>query len=354
MDENLTPVTEEQQAAPEIRMATIAEIFEDGVTLILDGQEEASEKHYKCNTSAALAVGDRVMLDAESGTYIVAYAVGNPQSQQESHELPSGGTNGQALLKDGESDYTVKWGTIHQLPAGGSAGQVLRKKSDDAWAVEWASTTRDIPTGGTDGQVLLKDGATNYAVKWGTVKGVPSGGSLGQVLQKKSAVDYDLQWASVANPLPTGGTDGQVLMKNGTTAYAVKWGDASNPLPTGGSTGQVLMKSSATNYAVKWGDVSNPLPTGGSSGQVLMKSSSTNYAVKWGSVSASALESGSYKLTLSGNVLTPSSTGFSIGTSSATVKINAPSIVLYYSSYKYCTLTCNSSGKLAVNGTAVG
>lgn len=354
MDENLTPAAEEGQAAPEIRMATIAEIFEDGVTLIFDGQEEASEKHYKCNTSAALAVGDRVMLDAESGTYIVAYAVGNPRSQQESHELPTGGTNGQALLKDGADDYTVKWGTIHQLPSGGSTGQVLKKTSDAHWAVEWSTPSRDVPSGGTDGQVLLKDGATSYVVKWGTVKGLPAGGALGQVLKKKSAVDYDVVWGDAANPLPTGGTDGQVLTKNGATAYAVKWADAPNALPSGGSTGQVLMKSSATNYAVKWGDVSNPLPTGGSSGQVLMKSSATNYAVKWGDVSASALASGSYKLTLSGNVLAPSSTGFSIGTSGAPVKINAPSIVLYYSSYKYCTLTCNSSGKLAVNGTQVG
>ena len=76
MDETTTAI--EKQESVEIRMATIAEIFEDGVTLIFDGQEEATDKHYKCNTSAKLAVGDRVMLDSESGTYVVAYAVGNP------------------------------------------------------------------------------------------------------------------------------------------------------------------------------------------------------------------------------------------------------------------------------------
>lgn len=352
MDETTTAV--EQQETVEIRMATIAEIFEDGVTLIFDGQEEATDKHYKCNTSAKLAVGDRVMLDSESGTYVVAYAVGNPSNGGDGgHELPAGGTDGQVLTKDGTADYTVKWGTIHQVPAGGTVGQVLRKKSGTAYDVEWGSVSRDVPTGGTDGQVLLKDGATDYAVKWGDIKGVPSGGSLGQVLRKKSAVNYDLEWGSIG-ALPTGGTAGQYLKKSSATNYAAEWADAPSSLPTGGSDGQVLTKSGSTNYSVKWATPSNPLPTGGSADQVLTKSSSTNYAVKWADAAASQLKSGSYTLKLSGNTLTPSSAGFSIGTSSATVKLLASSVVIYYSAYRYCTLACNSSGKLTVNGTVVG
>ena len=353
MDETTTAV--EQQETVEIRMATIAEIFEDGVTLIFDGQEEATDKHYKCNTSAKLAVGDRVMLDSESGTYVVAYAVGNPSNGGDGgHELPAGGTDGQALLKDGTADYTVKWGTIHQVPAGGTVGQVLRKKSGTAYDVEWGSVSRDVPTGGTDGQVLLKDGATDYAVKWGDIKGVPSGGSLGQVLRKKSAVNYDLEWGSIG-ALPTGGTSGQYLKKSSATNYAAEWADAPNALPTGGSDGQVLTKSGSTNYSVKWATPSNPLPTGGSTDQVLTKSSATNYAVKWADVSASQLKSGSYTLKLSGNTLTPSGAGFTIGTAgSGAVKVCATSIVIYYSGYRYCTLACNSSGKLTVNGTVVG
>ena len=352
MDETTTAV--EQQESVEIRMATIAEIFEDGVTLIFDGQEEATDKHYKCNTSAKLAVGDRVMLASESGTYVVAYAVGNPSGGGEgSHELPAGGTDGQVLAKDGATDYTVKWDTIHQVPAGGTTGQVLRKKSSTAYDVEWGSISRDIPTGGTDGQVLLKDGATDYAVKWGDIKGVPPGGSLGQVLRKKSAVNYDLEWGSIG-ALPTGGTSGQYLKKSSATNYDAAWADAPSSLPAGGSDGQVLTKSGATNYSVKWATPSNPLPTGGSADQVLTKSSATNYAVKWADAAASQLKSGNYTLKLSGNTLTPSSSGFSIGTSSATVKLLASSVAIYYSAYRYCTLACNSSGKLTVNGTVVG
>lgn len=355
MSDVVTPAAEAQQETPEIRMATISEIFEDGVTLIFDGQEEATDKHYKCNTSAVLAVGDRVMLDAESGTYVVAYAVGNPNGGGEgSHELPAGGTDGQVLMKDGADDYTVKWGDIHQLPAGGSAGQVLRKKSNAGWDVEWGSVSRDVPTGGTDGQVLLKNGTTEYALKWGDLKGIPTGGALGQVLRKKSAANYDVEWVSVSGVLPAGGTAGQYLKKSTGVDYAVSWADAPNSLPTGGTDGQVLTKSGSTNYSVKWASPSNPLPTGGSTDQVLAKSSATNYAVKWATPSASQLKSGTNTLSLSSKVLTPSSAGFSIGTTAATVKLLASSIVIYYSSYKYCTLACNSSGKLTVNGTVVG
>lgn len=354
MDETTT--TAGQQENVEIRMATIAEIFEDGVTLIFDGQEEATDKHYKCNTSAKLAAGDRVMLDSESGTYVVAYAVGNPNGGdgEGSHEIPAGGTNGQVLIKDGAADYTVKWGDIHQVPAGGTAGQVLRKKSEAGWDLEWGSVTRDIPTGGTDGQVLLKNGATDYSVKWGDLKGLPTGGTLGQVLLKKSNANFDIEWGTLAGMLPAGGSAGQYLKKNTVVDYAVVWADAPNSLPTGGTDGQVLTKSGSTNYSVKWATPSNPLPTGGSTDQVLAKSSSTNYAVKWTDVAASQLKSGIYTLKLSGNTILPSAAGFSLGTSGTAVKVYASSIMLYYSSYKYCTLACNSSGKLTVNGTAVG
>ena len=124
-------------------------------------------------------------------------------------------------------------------------------------------------------------------------------------------------------------------------------------LPTGGTSGQVLKKSSTTNYACTWGDVDGTLPSGGTDGQVLLKNGSTNYAAKWGTVSAAELKSGYNSLELKTKTLTPSSNGFEIGTSSYPVTVRGDEIVLYYSSYRYCTLACNSSGKLTVNGTAI-
>ena len=147
-----------------------------------------------------------------------------------------------------------------------------------------------------------------------------------------------------------------MLLKSGATNYAVKWGSLTGGLPDGGTDGQVLLKSGATNYAAKWGAVAGTLPTGGSANQVLLKSSATNYAVKWGDAPAAttdALTSGTYKLRLNSKNLTPSATGFEIGTSTYPVTVRGSSVVLYYSAYKSCTLACNSAGKLTVNGTAV-
>lgn len=421
MDEEVL-VTEESEEAPEFQFATVGNVSTTGITLIFDGQEEPTEKEYRCNTVCPFSAGDRVKVCKDSGTYVVEYIIGTPSedvmkpvnyvptggtkgqvlakyndlnfscewitltgllptggsngqvlakssdsdyavkwADAADNPLPAGGSDGQVLVKDGTTDYKVKWKTMDLdvkgiLPTGGTSGQVLTKSSSTDYAASWTTLKGLLPTGGTDGQVLTKSGATDYSVKWSSFNGLPSGGSAGQVLTKSSLTDYAVSWTtlSVDGTLPTGGSSGQVLVKSSSTNYATKW--ASAGLPTGGTSGQVLTKSSSTDYAVKWADAAeadNPLPTGGTSGQVLMKSSSTNYAVKWGDVSATKLASGSYSLTLSSKVLTPSATGFSIGTSSYPVSLLSGAITLYYSSYKYCKLTCNSSGKFCVDGTAL-
>lgn len=72
--ESLTP----QQPATQ-NFATIGEIYDDGVSLIFDGEENASEKHYKTNAFVVFAPGDRVRIISDSGTYVVEYPVGNPR-----------------------------------------------------------------------------------------------------------------------------------------------------------------------------------------------------------------------------------------------------------------------------------
>lgn len=316
------PNAEEQQP---FQLATVASVEADGLTLTLDGAEEPTEKRYKCNTAVQFSAGQRVAVLELSGSKVVMFAVGNPGADAASG-IPPGGSAGQVLIKASAEDYSLKWGSISGL----------------------------LPTGGTDGQVLLKDGATDYAVKWGSITGtLPTGGTAGQILKKTSATDYACSWGSIDGILPTGGTDGQALIKNGASNYAAKWGSITGTLPTGGTSGQVLKKSSATNYACTWGDVDGTLPSGGTDGQVLLKNGSTAYAAKWGTVSAAELKSGYNSLELKTKTLTPSSAGFEIGTSSYPVKVRGDEIVLYYSAYRYCTIACNSSGKLTVNGTAI-
>lgn len=124
--------------------ATIGQVYEDGVSLIFDGQEEPSQKHYKVNTSIRFSPGDRVKILSACGTYIVEYIVGNPLTGTESDDqqeqivgLPSGGSQGQCLQKNSETDFDASWKDSFELPAGGSLGYVLGKNSSDEGDVGW-------------------------------------------------------------------------------------------------------------------------------------------------------------------------------------------------------------------------
>lgn len=255
MDEliDLNEVVVEEEKQEEIVLATITAVGTDGVQIQIDGEEEAGEKEYKVNTAVKFAVGDRVKIFKNSGTYLIEYKFGAPMA-----------------------DYP-------------------------------------IPAGGSDGQVLMKDGSNDFAVKWGNAHGVPSGGTSGYVLTKNSGTDYDLTWAQ-PHWLPSGGTNGQVLAKSSATDYSVAWVDAGQGVPTGGTTGQALTKKSNTNYDLQWSDVKG-IPSGGTTGQVLKKSSNTNYAVEWGAApSPTALSNGSYTVTCANNgFLYPSSGSIALG-----------------------------------------
>lgn len=61
--------------------ATVAAVYDDGLTLIFDGESTATEKRFKCNTSVIFHAGDRVKLCADSGTYVVEYVVGAPAKE---------------------------------------------------------------------------------------------------------------------------------------------------------------------------------------------------------------------------------------------------------------------------------
>lgn len=152
--------------------ATVGEVFEDGVSLIFDAQQEegASEKHYRCNAGALIAPGDRVKLLKDSGTYVVEYAIGAPNSKR---EIPSGGANNQVLTSNGDGTYGWKsFSVTGGLPTGGTAGQVLVKNSATNYDAKWQNLSVEgtLPTGGTAGQVLKKTSAAAYAVAWGDVQ----------------------------------------------------------------------------------------------------------------------------------------------------------------------------------------
>ena len=81
MIDGISEVLDTQGEQPiDARIATVGEVYEDGLSLIFDGQETATEKHYKCNTSVTFKAGDRVKVARISGSYVVEYVVGAPSS----------------------------------------------------------------------------------------------------------------------------------------------------------------------------------------------------------------------------------------------------------------------------------
>ena len=116
MDEDLLSPEDEQEQTkpPEIHFATVGAVYSDGVSLIFDGETEASEKHYKVNTSIVFHAGDRMKIASDAGTYVCEYVVGNPGATAP-HELPSGGSTGQALVKSSNSSWATAWKEI--IPA---------------------------------------------------------------------------------------------------------------------------------------------------------------------------------------------------------------------------------------------
>lgn len=161
---------------PEVRFATVGSVFDDGVTLIFDGQTAATEKHYKCNTSVLFHAGDRVKIASDSGTYVVEYIVGNPGANA---PIPKGGSSGQVLAKKSGTDGDVVWknissgSTTGKLPSGGTTGQYLKKKSNSDYDAEWSTP----PSSGGSSDRLVGSGSSNSATLNSSRQLVPAASS---------------------------------------------------------------------------------------------------------------------------------------------------------------------------------
>lgn len=232
MSEEIEEKSVELEAEEVNTFATVGEVFEDGVSLIFDAQQEegASEKHYRCNAGIKIAPGDRVKLLKDSGTYVVEYVVGAPNSDL---EIPSGGSSGQVLMKTGSADTAYGWRTF--------------------------TVEGRLPTGGTAGQLLKKDSNTNYSCSWATFGTVPTGGSTGQYLKKKSTVAYDTEWGDAPNVsrlyqsstnFISLNTSRQLVPYGSSSTYSFSIGSSSYPFWSayfGGGTIQIGSNPSSTN-----------------------------------------------------------------------------------------------------------
>lgn len=168
MDEILTPVEETTQEEVERHFATIGAVYEDGVSLIFDGEDAPTEKHYLCNTSAFFSAGDRVKILPDSGTYVVEYVVGSPK-QSEVVGIPSGGSTGQILQKTSATNYEAGWVTGYLIPTGGGAGQVLTKDTSTAGDVSWKAAPQSSRAVGVQNQYSsTTQGSDSYRIQFRT------------------------------------------------------------------------------------------------------------------------------------------------------------------------------------------
>lgn len=85
---------QQQPAGADLLLATVAAVTADGLSLIPDGETEATQKKYKYMTSAyaAPAVGDRVVVMRLSGTYVVLGKIGSSTPDSEKYVRRSGDT----------------------------------------------------------------------------------------------------------------------------------------------------------------------------------------------------------------------------------------------------------------------
>jgi hypothetical protein len=127
---------------------------------------------------------------------------------------------------------------IINLPSPISQQEPVRLVDLNAVAGTGTVTFNALPVGGTTGQVLAKNSNSNYDAVWNNSH-IPSGGTANQILKKNSSTDYDSSWvspSSIPGGFLTGGgasTDNAAVRFDGTTGALVQ----NSPLVVADTTG---------------------------------------------------------------------------------------------------------------------
>lgn len=117
-EENL--FVQEEAPKKQINFATVAEVYNDGLSLIFDGEEEASEKHYQCNAFVVFKKGDRVRIIEDSGSYVVEYPVGNPKRTF----VADSATTAKSADRAAKADSATKAGSADTAASATTAGKL--------------------------------------------------------------------------------------------------------------------------------------------------------------------------------------------------------------------------------------
>lgn len=102
--------------------ATVESVESDGLRLQFDGEEEAGDKHYKCNTFFRFTEGDRVYCVKDSGSFVAICKIGAPAASIKADYATNAGAADTATTVDsaekadsikdegqyGTSDFEIK------------------------------------------------------------------------------------------------------------------------------------------------------------------------------------------------------------------------------------------------------
>ena len=116
-----------------------------------------------------------------------------------------------------------------------------------------------LPSGGTQGQILMKASNQDYDTYWANLpKEVPNGGTTGQVLAKRSDATGDLEWKDFEGALPNVSSvdNGKILkVTNGRWDVGSEARELPNMMPE--DSGKFLMTD---NGEPSWAEIPSQLP----------------------------------------------------------------------------------------------
>lgn len=92
--------------------------------------------------------------------------------------LPLGGTTGQVLKKNSNTDFDAGWETTHYLTTGGSAGQVLAKNSSSDYDASWVNPSIALTPGGAPNSIQYNSSGSFAGLSLGAGQVVTSAGTV--------------------------------------------------------------------------------------------------------------------------------------------------------------------------------
>lgn len=164
------------------------------------------------------------------------------------------------LSRDGTSpnqmgaDLDMNSNKLLNLPAPISNFEPIRLVDAQTLGTGGTITVNPLPAGGTTGQTLTKNSNSNFDTSWQTIGTVIPGGAINQVLSKNSSTNFDLKWQNAVTSVGvTTPSDLTVTNSPVTTSgnIGLNWANT----PTG--TGSIVRQTSPTIITPQIAQITN-------------------------------------------------------------------------------------------------